>query len=51
MRGLNVGRVDDLLPDEVRDAALIVAGGPTQNRSMAKPNAHEVVAKKRSFAR
>lgn len=48
---VKVGSVDDLLPDEIRDAELIVAGGPTQNRSMAKPNAHEVVAKKKSFAK
>jgi hypothetical protein len=44
-----VGTVDDLPPDEVRDADLIVAGGPTQNRGMAKPDAHRSLAEKRSF--
>jgi hypothetical protein len=42
---VRVGTVDDLSPDEVRDATLIVAGGPTHAHGMARPNAHESVAK------
>jgi Flavodoxin len=48
---VTVGTVDDISPDDVRDATLIVAGGPTQNRGMAKPNAHESVAKNGSLAK
>jgi hypothetical protein len=40
-----VGTVDEVSPDEVRDAALIVAGGPTHAHGMARPNAHQSVAK------
>lgn len=39
------GTVDDLSPDEVRNAVLIVAGGPTQARHMAKPDARRSVSK------
>ena len=39
------GSVDELSPDETRDASLIVAGGPTHAHGMARPNAHQSVAK------
>jgi Flavodoxin len=40
-----VGTADDLTPQDVGDAALIVAGGPTQNRGMAKPEARAALAR------
>ena len=46
-----VAAVDDLPPEEVREAKLIVAGGPTQNRGMAKPDAHQSLANKRSLGK
>jgi len=46
---VKVGTVDDLSPDELRDAALIVAGGPTQARHMAKPNARQSAVKNHAF--
>ena len=39
------GSVDEVSPDETGDAALIVAGGPTHAHGMARPNAHQSVAK------
>jgi|SRR5947207_9892646 len=39
------GTVDEVSPDEVDDAAMIVAGGPTHAHGMARPNAHQSVAK------
>jgi hypothetical protein len=39
------GTVDELSPLEARDATLIVAGGPTHAHGMARPNAHQSVAK------
>jgi hypothetical protein len=39
------GSVDELSPDETQDATLIVAGGPTHAHGMARPNAHQSVAK------
>ncbi len=42
---VKVGTVDDLSPDEVGDAALIVAGGPTHAHGMARPDAHQSVTK------
>lgn len=39
------GSVDELSPDETQDASLIVAGGPTHAHGMARPNAHQSVAK------
>jgi hypothetical protein len=41
---VRVGTVDELSPDEVRDAALIVAGGPTHAHGMARRDAHQAVA-------
>jgi hypothetical protein len=42
---LRVGTVDHFSPDEARQATLIVAGGPTHAHGMARPNAHQSVAK------
>jgi len=42
---VKLGTVDDLPPEGVRDAALILAGGPTQARHMARPDARQSVAK------
>jgi len=42
---VRAGTLDDVSPDEVRDAALIVAGGPTQARGMAKPDARQAAAR------
>jgi hypothetical protein len=42
---VNVGSVDELSPAEALDAALLVAGGPTHAHGMARPNAHQSVAK------
>jgi hypothetical protein len=39
------GSVDELSPAEASDATLIVAGGPTHAHGMARPNAHQAVAK------
>jgi Flavodoxin len=39
------GSVDELSTAETRDATLIVAGGPTHAHGMARPNAHQSVAK------
>lgn len=39
------GSADELSPDETQDASLIVAGGPTHAHGMARPNAHQSVAK------
>lgn len=41
---LTIGTVDDLSPDEARDAKMIVVGGPTHARGMAKANAHGALA-------
>ena len=46
---VEVGTVDDLSPDEARDATLIIAGGPTQARHMARPNARQSAAKNHAF--
>lgn len=42
---LTFGTVDEITPDEVRDAALVVAGGPTHAHGMARANAHADVVK------
>ena len=46
---VKIGNVDELSPDEVRDAGLIVAGGPTHAHGMAKPNAHKSLAGDESY--
>jgi hypothetical protein len=46
-----LGTVDDLPPDEVGDARLVVAGGPTHGYGMARPDARRTVAKNPSYAK
>jgi Flavodoxin len=46
-----LGSVDDLAPDPVGDARLLVAGGPTHGHGMARPNAHQAMARDASYAR
>jgi hypothetical protein len=46
-----LGTVDDLSPDQVGDARLLVAGGPTHGHGMARPNAHQAMAKDASYAK
>jgi flavorubredoxin len=46
---VKIGTVDELSPDEARDAGLIVAGGPTTPTGLAKPNAHESLASDESY--
>jgi hypothetical protein len=48
---VRAGSVDDISPDEVRDATLIVAGGPTHAHGMARPGAHDSIAKDDSYAK
>lgn len=48
---VTVGTVDTLSPDEVQNATLLVAGGPTHAHGMARPNAHETIARQRSYRR
>jgi flavorubredoxin len=45
-----LGSVDDLSPDQVGDARLLVAGGPTHGHGMASPNAHQAMARDGSYA-
>lgn len=42
---VRVGTVDDLRPDEVRGAALIVVGGPTHAHGMARSGARQSLLK------
>jgi hypothetical protein len=46
---VRLGTVDDLAPDAVRDATLIVVGGPTHAHGLARPNAHETLAEGASY--
>jgi hypothetical protein len=46
---VTVGTVDDLAPEVVGDAGLIVAGGPTHAHGMARPDARQAVAKDASY--
>jgi hypothetical protein len=46
-----LGTVDDLSPDTMDDAGLLVAGGPTHAHGMARPNAHRTLAKDASSAK
>jgi hypothetical protein len=46
-----LGTVDELSTDEVDDAGLLVAGGPTHAHGMAGANAHQTIARDRSDAR
>jgi hypothetical protein len=42
---VRAGTVDEIMPNDARTASLIVAGGPTHAHGMARPNAHESVAR------
>ena len=42
---VRLGSVDEISPDDVHDADVIVAGGPTHAHGMARADAHEAVAK------
>ena len=46
-----LGSVDDLSPDQVGDAGLLVAGGPTHGHGMARANVRQAMAKDGSYAR
>lgn len=48
---VRVGTVDDVSPDDVRDASLLVAGGPTHSRGMAKADARGSISKGKAFAK
>lgn len=48
---VKVGTVDDVSPDEVRDASLLVAGGPTHSRGMAKASARGSLTQGKAFAK
>lgn len=48
---VRVGTVDEIAPGSVGEAELIVVGGPTQSRGIAKPGAREAAARNRGFAR
>lgn len=43
--------VDDLAPVEVGEAGLLVAGGPTHGHGMARPGAHQTIARDASYAK
>ena len=42
---VRLGSVDEISPDEVQDADLIVAGGPTHAHGLARSDAHDAIAK------
>jgi len=48
---VKIGTVDVLSPGDVREAALIVAGGPTHAHGMARPGAHQSLAGDDSYAK
>jgi Flavodoxin len=48
---VTLGSVDNRSPDEVADARLLVAGGPTHAHGMARANAHHTLAKDASYAK
>jgi hypothetical protein len=48
---VTLGTVDDLSPEVVGDAGLLVAGGPTHAHGMARPKAHQTIARDRSYAK
>jgi hypothetical protein len=48
---VTLGSVDELSPDQVGDAGLLVAGGPTHGHGMARPNAHQTIARDGSHAK
>ena len=48
---VKLGTVDALSPEQVRDATLLVAGGPTHAHGIARRNAHEAIAGERAYRR
>jgi hypothetical protein len=48
---VTLGSVDDLSPDMVGDAGLLVAGGPTHGHGMARPDARHTVTNDASYAK
>jgi hypothetical protein len=48
---VRVGTVDEIPPEAVGGVQLVVVGGPTQSRRMAKPNARETAAGNRALKR
>jgi hypothetical protein len=48
---VTLGSVDERSPDQVSAAELLVAGGPTHGHGMARPNAHQALAKDASSAK
>lgn len=46
-----LGTVDDLSPDQVGDARLVIAGGPTHGHGMAGQDAHRTLATNGSYAK
>ena len=48
---VTLGSVDDLSPDQVAAAGLLVVGGPTHAHGMARENAHQSLAKDASYAK
>jgi hypothetical protein len=45
-----VGTVDELPPEVVGAAGLLVVGGPTHARGMARANAHQTIARDGSYS-
>jgi hypothetical protein len=48
---LAVGSVDELRPEDAADADLIVVGGPTHNRGLAKPDARAALSRRKPAAK
>jgi Flavodoxin len=48
---VTLSSVDDLSPDQVADASLLVGGGPTHAHGMARADAHQTLAKDGSYAK
>lgn len=48
---VRVGSVDDLAPERLGDVALVIVGGPTQSRGIAKRDARRSIESKKAFAR
>ena len=48
---VTLGSVDELSPEAMGDAGLLVAGGPTHGHGMARANAHQALVKDASSAK
>lgn len=48
---VTLGSVDDLSPEAVGGAGLLVAGGPTHGHGMARPDARQTLANDASYAK